>query len=883
MALSAGTRLGPYEILSALGAGGMGEVFRARDTRLDRDVAIKVLPDVVEHDPERLLRFEREAKVLAALSHQNIASVYGFEQVDGRHLLILEFVDGPTLADRIQRGALPVDEALEIAKQIAEALDAAHEKGIIHRDLKPANVKITPEGQVKVLDFGLAKALGDETSGSRIADSPTLTAQYTQPGMVLGTAAYMSPEQARGKPLDKRTDIWSFGCVLYECLSGARLFEGESSSDIIAKILERDPDFGAIPPRTPPRVRDLLKHTLEKSARRRLRDIGDAVIVLEASISSREWSTTGVHRAASAPRRTIRRIGVVAGLIALLAFAAYGGSRIAGSRAAPRGASLTAKFMKLTDAAGVENLPSLAPDGKTIVYVATDEGDLDIFARRVGGLNPINLTKDSPKDDSQPAFSPDGGRIAFRSERDGGGLFLMDATGESPRRLTDFGFNPAWSADGKSVVFAVEGIIQPFTRNTISAIWTIDVATGDKRKLFDGDGVQPSLSPHNRRIAYWCTWKLGGQRDIYTIPVSGGEPVAITDDPATDWCPIWSPDGKYIFFCSDRGGSMNLWRVAVDENTGKRLSGFEPLTAGVTELGHPSISSDGRRIAFTSAVSTANVEKLLFDPKSLTARGDPIAVSRGTGDLTCSSVSPDGRWIVCESRGDLQEDIFLLSADGGERRQLTNDRYKDRGPDWSPDGRRIAFYSDRNGKYEIWAINADGSNLTQLTQTTGSSTTAPKWNPDGKRLLFSAKADLVIFDPNKEWEQQTSQVSKITDKDVRKVNSASWSPDGTCIVTDMAHPNGSAILAIYSFESKKLEPLGIEGGSPAFLGDGRNLIYVKDDAIFTCDRAGKNAKKLLTVAPDRLGPRSPCVSHDGGTIYYTRKKAESDIWMIELE
>ncbi len=886
MPLAPRQSLGPYLITAPLGAGGMGEVWRAKDSRLDRQVAIKVLPDDVAHDPERVLRFEREAKLLASLNHPNIAAIYGFEpyQLDSRstYLLVLEFVDGPTLADRLKTGPLPVDDALEIGKQIAEALEAAHEKGIIHRDLKPANVKLTPDGKAKVLDFGLAKALSEENSGSNIVDSPTITANYTRPGVVLGTAPYMSPEQARGKPLDKRTDIWSFGCVLYECLSGGRLFEGESSSDIIARILERDPDFGALPPRTPPRVRELLRQTLEKNSKRRLRDIGDAVIALDSAVSNREWSTTAVTSAARPSRGIWRRIATAGALALVLLAAGYFGRKTGTATPPPSRPSLTTRFTKLTDLAGLEYMPTLSPDGKTVAYVAKDGDDLDIFSLRVGGLNPINLTKDCPKDDSQPAYSPDGSRIVFRSERDGGGLFIMEATGESPRRLTDSGFNPAWSADGRLVVFATECVDAPFNRNATSPIWTIDVASGEKQKITDGDAVQPSMSPHGRRIAYWAVWKQGGQRDLYTIPVSGGEPVALTDDPATDWNPIWSPDGRYIYFCSDRGGSMNIWRVAIDEDTGRRTGDFEPVTAGVTECAHLSISYDGRRIAFTSSFGSMNVEKIVFDPKSASIQGEPIPISRRSGGLIGSGVSPDGEWISCQPSG-VQEDVILLSKDGRERRQLTNDRFKDRGPVWCPDGRRIVFYSDRSGKYDIWAINPDGSNLTQLSRTSKSSTTAPMWSPDGKRILFLAESDLIVIDPSKAWADQTPQVFPATDGQDRKFSPDSWSPDGNSIAGTLREGDGPPRLAIYSLDARKFESIGLDGGFAVWLADGRQLLFVKDDALYVCDRTGQHARKLLSLAEDGFGAQAPFVSADGATIYYTRSKTESDIWLLETE
>ena len=337
MSLAIGAHLGPYEILSPLGAGGMGEVYRAKDTRLDRDVAIKVIPEAMTRDADRMARFEREAKVLASLNHPNIGAIHGFESAEARKFLVLEYVEGQTLAQRLKTGALPVDEALAVGKQMADALEAAHEKGIIHRDLKPGNVMIRHDGAVKVLDFGLARAMTDESSSlAAMPDSPTVTsparmASPTIPGVILGTAGYMSPEQARGKAVDKRSDILSFGCVLYECLTGTMVFGGETTSDAIAAILEREPDWSRLPARTPVRVRELLKHCLEKDQRRRLRDIGDARIELEQSIAAREWTSTGAMAAAAGTyvrpggwKRTLGMLGAWASPVLLAAIAVLG-------------------------------------------------------------------------------------------------------------------------------------------------------------------------------------------------------------------------------------------------------------------------------------------------------------------------------------------------------------------------------------------------------------------------------------------------------------------------------------------------------------------------------------------------------------------------------
>jgi serine/threonine protein kinase len=316
MALTYGTRLGPYEILALLGAGGMGEVYEARDTKLERNVAIKVLPEAFEHDGERLSRFQREARMLAALNHPNIATIFGLEQSDGVHFLVMELVPGRTLAERLTTGPLGIEEALKIGGQIAEALEAAHEKRVIHRDLKPANVKVTPEGRVKVLDFGLAKAFAADTEQD-LRSAPTLTSMGTEEGKILGTPTYMSPEQARGKPVDKRTDIWAFGCVLYELLAGQRAFRAETASDTLVKILEKEPDWKVLPTATPRQVRDLLQRCFEKDVNRRLSDIGYARIELVDALAGTTRQDVSREERFKVTRRTA--IGGLAGAAAVAA------------------------------------------------------------------------------------------------------------------------------------------------------------------------------------------------------------------------------------------------------------------------------------------------------------------------------------------------------------------------------------------------------------------------------------------------------------------------------------------------------------------------------------------------------------------------------------
>ena len=419
MPLDPGITLGPYSVTAKIGEGGMGEVYRARDTKLDRDVALKVLPEAFTQDPDRLARFEREAKVLASLNHPNIGHICGLEEAEGVRALVLELVEGPTLADRIKRGPIPLDEALPIAKQIAEALEAAHEAGVIHRDLKPANIKVRPDGAVKVLDFGLAKALAGDVSGTDLSQSPTVTASGTREGVILGTAAYMSPEQARGKVLDRRTDIWSFGCVLYEMLTGHGAFLGETLSDTIAKILDHEPDWDALPTRTPPPVRRLLRRCLDKDPKQRLRDIGDARAEIREAMTA---SVTEAVVAMPVPRGVGRRqalplaLGISAIAIATTGLAVWSVMR-------PQVPSLV-RFEVAHD----EPLPlftalsspdiAISPNGEHIAYLtgSVGYGGEQLHVRHLERLMSEVVAQGEL---NSPFFSPDGASVGFY-DRGGG-------------------------------------------------------------------------------------------------------------------------------------------------------------------------------------------------------------------------------------------------------------------------------------------------------------------------------------------------------------------------------------------------------------------------------------------------------------------------------
>ncbi|HET9794110.1 MAG TPA: protein kinase [Thermoanaerobaculia bacterium] len=874
MTLTAGTRLGPYAILSPLGAGGMGEVYRARDTKLGRDVAIKVLPQSLSADPDRLSRFEREARVLASLNHPHVAAIYGVEDSTAVKALVLELVEGPTLQDRIEAGAVPVDEALPIARQIAEALEAAHEKGIVHRDLKPANVKLDAEGNVKVLDFGLAKALDPALSSSPdLSDSPTLSVG-TQSGMILGTAPYMSPEQARGRPVDKRTDVWAFGVLLWEMLTGRRLFDGDSVADVLGAVMREEIDLRRVPPSVPPRVRELLRRCLERNPRERLRDIGEARIALE-------------HPQEAAPAEAViptpvrRGRGLLAG-VAVLGVALGLAAGIVLFHRSP--ATPSFRFQKLTFLPGLEWAPELSADGRTLFFAAGDTNFFaagntnrsDIDSVPVGGRKPTVLTTGSESYNDAPRLSPDGSRLVFASSRDGGGLFLMGVNGESVRKLSPVGNDPAWSPDGRTIAYSTEDFFLPYQGLDGGRLGLVDAATGARRELKTGDAHQPSWSPSGRRIAYWGM-RRGGNRDVWTVGIDGGAPVDVTNDDAVDWNPVWSEDGRFLYFLSDRAGQMNLWRVRIDEKSGRVLDSPESVPLPADEVIF--LARSGRRWVYGAYSSRSTIRRFDFDPVRSTI-SEAHEVLSMTGSIMSAEPSPDGKSVAFTTLWP-QEDVYVVASDGGAAVQLTDDREFDRYVSWSPDGRRLLFESLRGGRYETWAIRPDGSGLEPLTRTAQEeSGWVPVLSPAGDRLVTSLAEGVAIFDARgaPPWEHPR-RFPPPPGAPGTNFSGNLWSPDGRrlagYVYRGHEHPVRAAVLDLASGSYRVYDPPSDPIG---WSDDGRRLLIVRGDRLAMLDTASG------TVSPVSGGPPLTgrvSASRDLHVVLSLEEDREADIWLAE--
>ena len=857
----------------------MGEVYRARDARLNRDVALKIIPDAFTNDPDRLARFRREAQVLAALNHPNIGHIYGFEDSVVPHALVLELIEGPTLDEVVRHaglGGLPLDQVVPIARQIADALEAAHDQGIVHRDLKPSNVKVRDDGTVKVLDFGLAKALAPEgaSASAEAMYSPTFTARATELGMILGTAAYMAPEQAKGKAVDRRADIWAFGVVLYEMLTGRRLFEAETVSETLAAVLRQDIDLAPLPAHTPEPVRRLLGRCLDRDPRTRLRDIGEARLLLSGPMADQPTSTAGPS-AAKPPDWWSRLAWLAAGLIVgsgLWAILGRAGAAGADDRPAPF------TLRRLTEVPGPEMQPDISPDGRQILYTSGVTGNRDIYLLRVGGARTINLTQNSASDDEQARFSRSGDQIVFRSGRDGGGLFVMGATGESVRRLTSAGHDPAWSPDGRAIAYSTEAVANPYARTLFAELWTVEVATGKTTRIYAVDAVQPSWSPDGSRIAFWAN--TGGQRDIWTIAADGGKPEPVTSDAATDWSPEWSPDGRWLYFESDRGGSMNVWRVPIDQQSGKPRGDLQPVTSGVGALGYGRFSRDGTRMVVMGYERTVDITVADFDPAS-PDRIVPRATLRNQAFGSCDP-SPDGIWLACASRG-AQEDLVVVRSDGTESRRLMDDAFKDRLPTWSPDGKTLGFYSTRSGRWENWTIQADGSDLRQLTDL-DKDTESVIWSPDGRQGIVSSISTRTM------WRVDSSRLATLQTAELLKepaaagLDAKAWSQSGALLAGRIHSKSGAtAQYGVWNLTTGTLRTLDVPSAPVdstlvSFLPDSRRLLLSGQRGLVLVDLADGKSRVLRPGEPsDRY-----VLSRDGRTLVIDRPLLDSDIWLMEF-
>jgi Tol biopolymer transport system component len=728
MALAAGTKLGPYKIQSPLGAGGMGEVYRARDSKLGREVALKVLAAEFSSDPERMARFAREAQVLASLNHPSIAHIYGLEESGGVRALVMELVEGSTLAGRIRQGALPLDESLGIAKQIAGALEYAHEQGIVHRDLKPANVKVTPDGTVKVLDFGLAKAIENTPATENISNSPTLSMEATRAGVILGTVAYMSPEQAKGKTVDRRADIWAFGVVLYEMLVGKQLYEGETAPEILAHVITKEPAWDSLPASTPGAIRHLLERCLTKDPKTRLQAIGEARIIIDRYLANPSASTASIERATvEQPTWRPALPWAIAGLFGTVCLALLALWR-------PWQSPLLARPMQLEVAIGADAKlrrdysasALLSPDGTHIVFATVNAaGVQQLYIRSLDELQATPLAGTEGARD--PFFSPDGQWIAFFTEtklkkissQGGAVVNLCDAHG--PR-------GGSWSEDG-TIAFSpgASGLYKVSSAGGVAApLASLDTASGEATQRW------PQVLPGGKGVLFTSNTSYLNYEEssLVILSLADGRRKTVYRG---GFYGRYLPSGHLVFIHEG-----TLFAVPFDlkrlETIGQAAPVVEQVISNLGIAAAQFSFSQSGTLAYlrgTSAQQDVSIEWLTSDGKFQPLRQTPAAYYN-------PAFSPDGKRLAVDVHDGRRSDIWIYDWQRDTFTRLTLGGDGNTNPVWTPDGQRIVYTmrDKTDGSYNLYWIKAGGAGDAQRLTRSKAFQRAGSWSPDGKVLTI---------------------------------------------------------------------------------------------------------------------------------------------------
>ena len=851
MALAPGTRLGAYDIVALIGSGGMGEVYRARDSRLNRDVAIKVLPADVAADHDRLARFEREAQVLASLNHSNIAQIHGVDDSSGTPALVMELVEGPTLADRIAKGPIPLDDALPIAKQIAEALEAAHEQGIIHRDLKPANIKVRDDGTVKVLDFGLAKALDpDAGSSGSLSMSPTLTTPArTQVGVILGTAAYMAPEQAKGRVADKRADVWAFGAVLYEMVTGRRCFEGDDVSEVFAAILRQIPDWSALPQDTPPPIHRLLRRCLERDARSRLSDM--AMVRVELCDAETEAAAAAPSAVRAAPRSSkLRRLTPYAAAITLAVATGATVWRVRQPTESPQTAARFSVVLpeQVVLAPSGRNPVAISPDGTRVVYTVNPQAPA-LYVRSLDQFEPtlITATDLGARPVACPFFSADGQWIGFYQQ---GQLRKVAVSGGAPVMIGDVTGAPvgvSWESDGRILLGAgLSGIMwMPATGGTAATLipakggerasnpqllpggqWVLLTVHPANTPVGEGQAVVQSLSTRERRVV------VSGVRNARYLPSSG-----------------------HLVF--SRGNTLlaqpfDLKRLTV-------LGGPVPVLDGVSN------ALNATPATFFAVSTTGTLFYVPGTTGGKTAMTKLVEVTRGGTHKVLAEIpgmswfprfSPDGRRVAYGMSGgaDLNDDsdLWALDVERGARTRVTftgNNRFY---PIWTHDGTRLTHADGSGATNRLLTTHADGSGITEAMLDTGPRVFPSSWSPDGRVLALYINGatntrDVVMLAMNGDNRKPVPFVATPFEE-----RGAIFSPDGRWIVY-VSNKTGQNDIFARPYPGPGTEvTISVGGGEePVWAPSGKELFYRHGGALQVV-RIDATASSLAVGAPMRL-------------------------------
>ena len=819
-----GQRLGHYQVTGKLGVGGMGVVYRAHDTRLGRYVALKMLPETFLHDSGRRARFEREAHVLASLNHPNIASIYGLEESGNGRALVMELVEGATLAERIGSGPVPLEEALVIARQIAEAIEFAHERGFVHRDLKPTNVKLTHDNTVKVLDFGLAKAFSEDRLSSDPENSPTITQAATRAGVVLGTAAYMAPEQAKGKPVDRRADIWAFGIVLMEMLTGRQTYSGETAAETLALVMTKDPALDQLPPETPPAIRRLLRRCLDRDPRRRLRDIGEARIAIEEVLSGTppEPAVPSGPSASPSPSRPLVWMAST-GILAVLLLASLA-ALVGHFRETPPKASVVRFQVPLPEKASLRSLdfPVVSPNGEYLAFAARiGPGSTTGGILRVQPLNSLSF-QDLPgtEDAMMPFWSPDSRSIGFFTE---GKLKKVDLTGGPPQTICDVavGQSGAWSPDG-TIVFAT----YVFPTSPPGHLRRVPAAGGEATPLSALDSSRqeiqhgrPFFLPDGRSFLYLAVSSQPEKSGIYAGSLDSKDTKRLmTSSSHAAYAPGLSGAGYLMF------SRANTLMAQPFDSRKLELSGEPfPIAEQVAEaesVGSAFSVSGNGVLAYRSGGAGGNTELVWFDRsgKRLQSVGDPAVYSN-------PALSPDEKRLAVDRRDPrtAMRDIWTFDLVRKTASRLTFDSGDDSNAAWSPDGARIAFASNRKGHRDLYQKLASGTGEDELLLESAERKAVEDWSPDGRFLLYTQESVdvwvLPLFGERSPFPFLKTSFSE---------SQPQFSPNGRWVVYS-SNESGRSEIYVQAFPPTGDKwPISTAGGSdPQWRFDGKELFYLE--------------------------------------------------------
>jgi eukaryotic-like serine/threonine-protein kinase len=868
-----GTTLSHYEILSEISRGGMGIVYRARDTRLNRDVALKVLPPELVADSDRKRRFVQEAQAAAALSHPHIATVYEIGESDGVSFITMELIDGRKLSDVLEGRPLSIRRALELTSEIAEGLARAHEKNVVHRDIKPANIMVTADGHAKIIDFGLAKLVEPVSPDPNIAT----VADNTAPGVVLGTTSYMSPEQARGDVVDHRTDIFSLGVVLFEMVDGRRPFRAQTAIETLNAILTAPaPPLAAATAGGSvlgSEVQRVVHRCLEKDPDDRYQTARDLCSELRRLKRESDSGATAQVTAAAVSRRRTPWIPLAAAAAALTAVVVLWGMLT--NRSTDTLAIRLTNPQQLTSAQGAERFPSWSPEGTRVTY----SHDGDIWITQLGGSS-MNLTPDSPENDIFPSWSPDGAQIAFASSREGAGYYVVSALGGRPRKIIDAsGLNPGrpvWSRDGSRLA----GITRDDSGRIRLEVVTLQSMQSATIQLAGHETwrTDMSWSPNDELVAYVDgVASTPDVTQLWVVRLADGHATALTDGRTLVRSPSFSPDSRAVFYVSNRGGSSDLWVQALQADGGV-VGEPQRLTTGVV-MSTAALSRDGSKLAYSRGLGLlANVWRVPLTADRRVTWADARQLTSDEAFIEFIDVSPDGSELFVSSNRRGNQDLWRMPAGGGEMQQVTSDPAPDMRPSISRDGKQIVFYSYRSGNRDIWTMPRAGGPARQVTTDEGGDY-HPVWSPDGSRIAFasirSGAFNVMVVAAN--GGEPTAIATNPGD------NMPAWSPDGRWIAFRRLLPEGLRLFRVPATggQPEQITKRGGNGQS-RWSPDGKALYYIQGSEIWEINLATGVERQLTEFAGKAGGLGQFSLATDGTYFYFAWQETHADLWTMDV-